>query len=316
MLAAVADDVLMATLASRGVAADLARAEMGKLRRHPAYEVAADLARRLDRLERQVQARAALLALAPPAEAVPRRAGLTRARFLNDFYAANRPVVITDVVPTWPAFGRWTPEHLRDTYGDVPIDACMDREADPDYDMRAAAHARPTTMRALAERVLATDASNDFYLIARNHAIATGGLRGLLDDVGPLPDWLMPAPDPSWLSLWFGPGGTVTPLHHDANNICFCQIYGRKRFKLIAPSYPALLASARGFYAALDPDAPREGWEERFADVQVLDVELAPGEALFIPVGWWHQVRATTPSISFSLLSFAFPNQDAGAFAP
>jgi hypothetical protein len=35
--------------------------------------------------------------------------------------------------------------------------------------------------------------------------------------------------------LWFGPGGTYTPLHHDVMNVLFVQIAGRKEFTLISP---------------------------------------------------------------------------------
>ena len=315
LLAGVPDATLLAELAGHGVTAEVAGAAIARLRRQPAYEVAQGLARRLDRLERQVAGRAALAALDPGRATVPRRAGLTREAFLAEHYAANRPVVVTDLVPGWPAFGLWTPAYFRDAYGDVPIEACLGRDADPAYDERADAHARPTTLGALATRVLETEASNDFYLIARNRAIAAGGLRPLLQDVGPLPAWLAPTPEPGWTSLWFGPAGTLTPMHHDASNICFCQLYGRKRFHLVAPDHPGLLATANGYYAGFDPEAPPAQREPRFADVQVLEIDLEPGEALFIPVGWWHQVRALSPSISFSLLGFAFPNAQEAAFA-
>jgi hypothetical protein len=38
--------------------------------------------------------------------------------------------------------------------------------------------------------------------------------------------------------------------------------------------------------------------------VQVLDLTVAAGEALFIPAGYWHQVRALDVSISLALNGF------------
>jgi ribosomal protein L16 Arg81 hydroxylase len=39
------------------------------------------------------------------------------------------------------------------------------------------------------------------------------------------------------------------------------------------------------------------------------EVVLSPGEGLFIPVGWWHHVRALEPSLSVSFTSFGAPNR-------
>ena len=41
----------------------------------------------------------------------------------------------------------------------------------------------------------------------------------------------------------------------------------------------------------------------------LIDLELAPGEVLFVPVGWWHHVRALDWSITLSLTNFVFPNR-------
>ena len=56
------------------------------------------------------------------------------------------------------------------------------------------------------------------------------------------------------VKLWFGPKGTVTPLHYDLHSILFMQIYGRKRVKLI-PSFdtPKVYLQQR-YYSAVDPE--------------------------------------------------------------
>ena len=58
-------------------------------------------------------------------------------------------------------------------------------------------------------------------------------------------------------------------------------------------------------YSSVDPErtdypAPRQFTFKR--------IVLEPGEALFIPAGWWHHVRALDVSISLAVNHFARPN--------
>jgi ribosomal protein L16 Arg81 hydroxylase len=59
-------------------------------------------------------------------------------------------------------------------------------------------------------------------------------------------------------------------------------------------------------FADVDCEAPDRSRHPRFAGAWVYDVVLSPGELLFVPVGWWHQVRALEPSISIALTGFVF----------
>jgi hypothetical protein len=219
-------------------------------------------------------------------------------------------VVLTDLVTRWPAFGRWTPEFLKTRYGDVEVQMTNGREADPDYDLRRERHFAPVRMGDFVDRVLAAGESNDFYLIARNRNTARRELRSLFDDVDWSHDYLDRDLAPVGSALWFGPAGTLTPLHHDTSNILFAQVYGRKKLYLVSPVELALWNGARAMYADWDPERPDAGFARHpeLRDVLLREVVLEAGEALFIPVGWWHHVRSLTVSISLALNNFAKPN--------
>lgn len=231
--------------------------------------------------------------------------------FFTNYWATNTPAIFTDLVTRWPDLDRWTFAHLREHHGHVEIEAEVGRQGDPDCDIRFAHHRTTTTLAAFIDRTLAAGESNDIYLIANNHNLARPALRPLLDAAVFPPGYVDRERLPRGSALWLGPAGTVTSLHHDTSNILFCQIRGRKRVRLIAPDEPALLKNTRGVYSRLDPERPDPAWQT----TQVHDLTLAPGEALFIPAGWWHHVRALDPSISLAVNAFTRSN-DFGWYKP
>ena len=46
----------------------------------------------------------------------------------------------------------------------------------------------------------------------------------------------------------------------------------------------------------------------RLAELRFYDVQLAPGEILFVPVGWWHQVRSLDFSVTATFTNFRWRN--------
>lgn len=51
-----------------------------------------------------------------------------------------------------------------------------------------------------------------------------------------------------------------------------------------------------------------EPLEQAFAPESIYAVTLEPGQALVIPVAWFHEVTALAPSITLSFLHFCWPN--------
>ncbi|XP_015440321.1 PREDICTED: lysine-specific demethylase 8-like [Dufourea novaeangliae] len=106
------------------------------------------------------------------------------------------------------------------------------------------------------------------------------------------------------INAWFGPSGTVSPLHFDPKNNLLCQVFGYKRVILYHPKdspnlYPydtRLLNNT----AQVDPLNPNyEKWPNLIKAKGFVSY-LKPGEILYIPPKWWHHVTSLTPSFSIS----------------
>ena len=111
--------------------------------------------------------------------------------------------------------------------------------------------------------------------------------------------------------FWVGPAGTVTPLHCDYDDNIFAQVWGRKRIFLSPPHHDAFLypseANAILFGSPFDPEAPDF---ERFPLARqacMIECLVEPGDMLYVPAGWYHQVRALTFSLSSNRWARAMP---------
>ena len=52
---------------------------------------------------------------------IPRISAPSIERFDEDFVRASQPVVITDLVPQWPSWGRWSLDWFEELYGHLEL---------------------------------------------------------------------------------------------------------------------------------------------------------------------------------------------------
>lgn len=215
----------------------------------------------------------------------------------------SRPVIVSNLTPpTWRAW-KWTPQYLGEMCGDMTVQVLADRAAQSDYETHYDRHRRDMRFSEYVAYVLANPYSNDMYLHAQNQFMRSEAGQRLYPDIPPF-DWLDPERMLGNTFLWFGPGGTLTPLHHDDCDIIFVQVYGRKRWTVISPHQKHLLYNSIAVFSDVNPEDPDLTKHPLYRFVGAHSFVLNPGEALFLPNQWWHQVRSLDTSISLSFTNF------------
>ncbi|KAH7319702.1 hypothetical protein B0I35DRAFT_450812 [Stachybotrys elegans] len=111
-------------------------------------------------------------------------------------------------------------------------------------------------------------------------------------------------------SVWLGTEPTYTPLHRDPNPNLFSQLCNSKIVRLLPPALGERLffevqsqirqqASSRIRTTEMMEGKEREVlrhavWDPEVQLNELYEAELADGDALFIPKGWWHSVKSKT----------------------
>jgi len=111
--------------------------------------------------------------------------------------------------------------------------------------------------------------------------------------------------------LLCGPPGAVTSCHFDEQQNLFAQLSGRKRVRLFSPQewsklYPYPVGHPRDRQAQVIIPCDEENIETNHSsfpecnDVTEYRVDMEPGDVLYIPQYWWHQMEALTENVSLS----------------
>ena len=227
---------------------------------------------------------------------VPRLAMLGAAAF-RARAALGLPFLMRGLVQRWPlsALG---PEVLREQFSHVPVRARVG-----DYINTAFA----------ADRAM-QDMSMGQYLDlvgVGTHALPPylGNLE--LRELNRLCHWPTYFDKMGPPRFWVGPAGTVTPLHCDYDDNIFAQVWGRKRIFLSPPHHDEFLypseANAILFGSPFDPEAPDFQRFPLASQAAMIECLVEPGDMLYVPAGWYHQVRALTFSLSSNRWARAVP---------
>ncbi len=229
--------------------------------------------------------------------------------FVSDYYSKHLPVVLTGGIDKWPALEKWSPDYLQNNFGAADVEIQLGREADPLYERNSFSHKKIIKMSEFVKMITDIETSNDFYMTANNGANNLEGLSTLFDDVDDFGNGYRELDTiKSRNLLWVGPKGTYTPMHHDLINNMLVQVYGRKKVTLIPVFQVPLMYNDIGVYSAANFPAVDTVKYPLAGKITPIEVEIGPGDALFIPIGWWHSVESLSVSISLTFNNFNVVN--------
>jgi hypothetical protein len=232
----------------------------------------------------------------------------------SEVIASGRPAVLRGLVSEWPAvnIGRRSAtelaQYLQSFDNGTPVDAIMtppDAEGLVFYDetMSGFNFARNRLpLAAVAQQVLRYGAFPRPPAVAAQSALIRDCVPGFAQenrlsciDAGIAP------------RIWLG-NAITTPTHLDEWNNIGCVVSGRRRFTLFPPEQIENLyigpldfaptGAPMSLVRLRNPDFDRfPKFRQALAAAQT--AELEPGDALFIPPLWWHNVESLQP---FNLL--------------
>jgi hypothetical protein len=232
---------------------------------------------------------------------VPRLHRPAVAQFRRLFENPRRPVVITGAMGNWKAMERWSPAYFAEHLGDTPVpvmtcdeDLPEDGPIRPDQLMRLKVVAMP--MRDYVDQMASGRVLRGYVsgIPLKPH------LPSLIDDIE-FPEYRESGSSSS-PRIWLGTR-VIGPLHYDPSSNLHGIVYGGKRVTLFAPGelpllYPCSMLSPIPQMSQASLSNPDHTRFPRLRNANPVTVDLGPGDLIFLPAGWWHQVTTPTPTIS------------------
>jgi hypothetical protein len=216
-----------------------------------------------------------------------------------NYVSKKQPVIIQGDMDNWPGFNKWDLNFFKSVYGNDEVEVTNFPRND------ALENGFNTTPRILADYIDSFDMCNwndqirppyltDWHCLEQHPEL--------------LSDFHLPKYVNNWAESWkfiqkysylailIGPKNAVYNLHTDAfgTHAFIAQFLGRKEVLLFPPNQTKNLYNGK-----VDPNLPDYSKYPLFDDIQgAQKAILEPGEIIFIPSMWWHQVTSLTHAIS------------------
>ncbi|WP_405704625.1 cupin-like domain-containing protein [Streptomyces xanthophaeus] len=235
---------------------------------------------------------------------VPR---VPRGAFRPGLLLRDRPAIVPDCALHWPATKYWDSDYLRRAAGHRDV-AVRETDGPPRNIFQHLGPGGRVQFGQYLEWVLET--AEDLEDLVRPGLDPGAVTKAVCDSrfersyyldaklAALSPVLIQDAPAPDWFrselvdtNFWCGVLGTSSGLHCDVTPNCNVQVIGEKSFFLFPPSQArSLYKLPRVTHCRFDPNVPDYDAFPRARRAVGFHSTLRPGESLYIPAGWYHQV--------------------------
>jgi hypothetical protein len=225
----------------------------------------------------------------------------SRADF-NDKVRSNTPVVVTGAT-TAETLQAWQLPHLVDRIGDYKCRVARSATKRYRYGEQEGLVTETMPFSKFVDLAFRGNSTDHCYL---------------QDDIRSFPPLLEFTGLPSELSrpkitqakLWVSAAESITSLHYDPVETILWQLVGSKRFILFPPGvreyYPYGWKTKSSFLSQVSIDDPDYQRFPLFRNAIRHEIEVCPGDLIYVPLGWWHEVHSIDPiNISVNYRWFA-----------
>eukprot|EP01080_Neovahlkampfia_damariscottae_P005490 gene5490-9308_t len=247
---------------------------------------------------------------------------ISNLKFHQEFVSQNKPCIIKNGAKNWKALKQWNYEYLKKKLNQkVIVDVTPFGNADALVEHKKKFYfTQPKKLEMdfgkFVEEKLLKKTKNVYYLQHQNDNFRSNSFQNIWNDIK-IPSWANEVfqNEPDAINIWIGEKRSITSVHKDHYENIYTVIKGKKHFTLYPPTNLPYL------YQKFYPQAQYEMNEDEEFDVKVMDEEsevpwisvdpknpdfekfpnfklatpycvtLEPGDMLYLPSLWFHQVE-------------------------
>lgn len=213
--------------------------------------------------------------------------------FYSEYIRPNKPVVLRGLARHLQAFETWTDEYLLKHWANKKVEVELNKTE---------------TRGGRATSMTLEQFMNEMYRDSRKHELYA--IVSFDEDQRVKSDVVMPSPtnckeiSPQSLTLWLSSGGTTSVLHQDDAENFLMLLDGHKKVMLVhqdeSERMYAPIAEAVGTSPVHQESVDLVNFP-RFGNIPWLKGELGPGDALYIPHTYWHQVNSFGRNVALNM---------------